>query len=267
MSRSVPTYVNAMKALQAEPQVPAEASDQPRYVWLANIIRSAIERNNLSDNQVIPSERELAEKYDVSRDTVRKTIRLLENQGVLYSEHGRGTFVAPAVVRRMAQFVDGFSENSGARGGVVGQRILAVEPALASMAMAGLLGVRAGSPLTRVRRLRLIDQQPVGLHDAYVLQTGSMTIDRAALEKHGSLYALMREQFDIVPTEAIENLSAAKADEEDALLLKVEKDSPLLVVERLTLSERREPIEYCLMKYVPSYRYSSHITRHHMGVT
>jgi GntR family transcriptional regulator len=242
----------------------ADAGEQPRYLWLADLIRSTIERGHFADNTALPSERELAEKYEVSRDTVRKTVRLLEERGVLYSEHGRGTFVAPAIVRRMARFVDGFSDDTRARGGVAGQRILAIEPAVASMAMAGLMGVQPGHPLTRVRRIRLINHQPVGLHDAYLPTASGVTIDRAALEKSGSLYALLNQHFGLVPTEAVENLSATQAEAEEAELLGVKRGSPLLLCERVTLSERREPIEYCLMKYVPSYRYSTRITKHGM---
>jgi GntR family transcriptional regulator len=241
-----------------------QAANQPRYLWLAEVIRNTIDSGNLGDNAALPSERELAEKYEVSRDTVRKTVRYLEERGVLFSDHGRGTFVAPAIVRRMSRFLDSFSQDTNARGGVAGQRILAIETAAASMAVAGLLGVDPGHALLRVRRVRLINDQPVGLHDAYLPARNGLRIDRAMLEKSGSLYALLSEGFGIVPAEAIENLSAGAAEPEDAPLLGVERGSPLLLCERITLSDRREPIEYCLMKYVPSYRYSMRITKHNV---
>jgi GntR family transcriptional regulator len=57
-------------------------------------------------------------------------------------------------------------------------------------------------------------------------------------------------------------LSATAAEAEDAALLGIKPGSPLLVCERITLSDRREPIEYCVMKYVPGYRYSTRISAH-----
>ena len=51
------------------------------------------------------------------------------------------------------------------------------------------------------------------------------------------------------------------ADAEDARLLGVAEGAPLLLCERITLSERREPVEYCVMKYVSSYRYSTRIAK------
>lgn len=238
-----------------------KSSDTHRYRQLADIIRSAIEQGLLSDNQALPSERELAEKYQVSRDTVRKAVRYLEERGVIYSDHGRGTFVAPALVRRMSRSIDSFSQDTLRRGGVPGQRILTVESTAASMGIAGLLGLEPGHPLTRVRRVRLIDDVPVGLHDACFPLPRGAKLERAEVEQAQSLYQLLTDRFGFAPAEAVENLCAAAADAEDARLLGVAEGAPLLLCERITLSERREPVEYCVMKYVSSYRYSTRIAK------
>jgi GntR family transcriptional regulator len=233
----------------------------PRYKQLADIVRGAIEQGLLKDNQALPSERELAEKYEVSRDTVRKAVHYLEERGVIYSDHGRGTFVAPAIVRRMSRFIDSFSQDTQLRGGVPGQRILSIESTAASMGVAGLLGVEPGHPLTRVRRVRLIDGSPVGLHDAYFPLPRGAKLEPAEIEQAQSLYKLLTDKFGFAPAEAVENLCAAVADAEDARLLGIAEGAPILLCERITLSERREPIEYCVMKYVSSYRYSTRIAK------
>ena len=236
-------------------------STAPRYKQLADVIRNAIEQGLLRDNKALPSERELADKYQVSRDTVRKAVRFLEERGIVYSDHGRGTFVAPSIVRRMARFIDSFSQDTQHRGGVPGQRILTVEPAAASMGIAGLLGLEPGHPLVRVRRVRLIDGAPVGVHDAYFPLPRGAKLERSEIEQAESLYKLLTDKFGFSPAEAVENLSAATADTEDAQLLDISPGAPILLCERITLSDRREPIEYCLMKYVSSYRYSTRIAK------
>jgi GntR family transcriptional regulator len=240
----------------------SNSTTTPRYKQLADIIRNAIEQGLLADNQALPSERELAEKYEVSRDTVRKSVRYLEERGVIYSDHGRGTFVAPAIVRRMSRFIDSFTQDTQHRGGVPGQNILTVETAAASMGIAGLLGLEPGYPLIRVRRVRLIDGAPVGLHDAYFPLARGSRLERSELERSESLYRLLTEKFGFAPAEAVENLHAGSADAEDAQLLGIKAGDPILVCERITLSDRREPIEYCLMKYVSSYRYSTRIAKY-----
>ena len=236
-------------------------STAPRYKQLADVIRNAIEQGLLRDNKALPSERELADKYQVSRDTVRKAVRFLEERGIVYSDHGRGTFVAPSIVRRMARFIDSFSQDTQHRGGVPGQRILTVEPVAASMGIAGLLGLEPGHPLIRVRRVRLIDGAPVGVHDAYFPLPRGAKLERSEIEQAESLYKLLTDKFGFSPAEAVENLSAATADAEDAQMLGISPGAPILLCERITLSDRREPIEYCLMKYVSSYRYSTRIAK------
>jgi len=237
-------------------------SDQPRYRWLADVVRNTIEQGMFRDNEALPSERELAERHEVSRDTVRKAVRYLEERGVIYSDHGRGTFVAPAMVRKMSRFIDSFTQDTQSRGGLPGQKILTVEPVAASMGIAGLLKIEPGYPLLRVRRIRSIDASPVGLHDAYFPLPRGSKLERAELEQAQSLYKLLSEKFGFAPAEALENLNAGAADAEDAKLLGIDKGAPILICERITLSDRREPIEYCLMKYVSSYRYSSRIAKH-----
>ena len=130
------------------------------------------------------------------------------------------------------------------------------------MAIAGVLGLEPGHPLVRLKRVRTINGEPIGLHDAHLSLPGGARIERDELERQGSLYQLLKDKFAITPAEAVENLTVALADEEDAELLNVAVGAPILICERVTLSDRREPIEYCLMKYVQSYRYSTRISKH-----
>jgi GntR family transcriptional regulator len=243
----------------------AVADDGPLYRRLAEVLIGKIDSGIIGDNQAIPSERDLVVEYNVSRDTVRKAVRYLEERGVLYSEHGRGTFVTPAVFRRMTRSLDSFSQDSTRRGAAPGQRILSIESLPASMAIAGVLGLEPGHPLTRLRRVRTFNGNPVGLHDAYLSLPDGARFDRGELERCGSLYRLFQEKFDITPAEAVENLTVGLADDDEASLLQVAVGSPLLVCERVTLTDRREPVEYCLMKYVPSYRYTMRINKHGMA--
>ena len=189
----------------------------------------------------------------------------MEERGISYSGQGRGTFVAPAIVRGTTRYIDSFSQDTDNRGGIPGQRILSIDTVAATMALAGLLNVESGAPLIRVKRIRLIDDAPVGLHDAYFVLPRGAKISQSQIEKSGSLYKLLNEKFGFAPAEAVENLCSGACDTEDARLLNIAPGDPLLICERITLSERREPMEYCLMKYVSSYRYRTRVTRHSDG--
>lgn len=238
---------------------------RPLYRQLAERLQQEVERGTYAAHEPLPAERELAATLNVSRDTVRKAIRLLEEQGTLYSDHGRGTFVAPQAVRQMSRFLDSFSDDTIRRGGTPGQQILLLEPAVATMALASLLQTEIDTPLVRLRRLRLLNGAPVGLQDSYLRLPPGATIERKELEAKGSLYRLLVEDLGVQPTECLESLGAVAAQAEESRLLQVAPGTPLLSCERVTLSERRQPIEYCEMRYVPGYRYKTRINKWSLG--
>jgi GntR family transcriptional regulator len=236
-------------------------TNTPLYQKLAAKLRSEIERGSPGPNELLPSERDLAVQYAMSRDTVRKAVRLLEEQGLLYSDQGRGTFVAPSAVREMAQFLESFSQDTKQRGGVPGQTIILIEQTPATIAIAGVLEISPHQTVTRVKRIRTIDGRAVGLHDAYIALPAGSILTAAELEEAGSLYKLLGSRFDLAPAEALESIGSIAANIEDAASLNVAVGSPLLLCERIALSERRQPIEYCEMKYVSTYRYTARIRK------
>jgi DNA-binding GntR family transcriptional regulator len=229
------------------------------YRRLAAQLRREIESGVLEANSMLASERDLAVKLGVSRETVRKALRLLDREGAVYSEQGRGTFVAPPAVRAMARVLDGFTSDARRRGDEPGQIILAVEDVPASTAIAGVLDIAPRRPVTRVKRIRTLNGQRIGTQESFLALPGTFSADD--LQAAGSLYALIDGRFSISATEGLENVGAAAANADDAALLGIPVGAPVLVCERVTLSERRQPFEYCEMRYVSSYRYTARINR------
>ena len=239
----------------------ARPGTEPLYRQLASLLRDEIDSGARTTNELLPSERDLAIQYSMSRDTVRKAIRLLEEQGILYSDHGRGTFVAPPSVREMSRFLDSFSQDTRKRGGVPGQIVLLVEQVPATIAIAGVLEIEPRLTVTRVKRIRTIDGARIGIHDAYLALPAGSALTAKDVVDSGSLYRLLTERFALAPAEGLESIGSIAANEDDAAQLGVPRGSPLLLCERITLSERRQPIEYCEMKYVSTYRYTARINK------
>ena len=75
--------------------MPTMARKQPLYDQLVDVLRDKIQ-NELKPGDLLPSERELTERYGLSRTTVRLALRELENLGLVVRRHGKGTFVASA---------------------------------------------------------------------------------------------------------------------------------------------------------------------------
>ncbi|MFC9015533.1 GntR family transcriptional regulator [Streptomyces albidoflavus] len=78
-------------------------SDRAVFRQIADQLREAIDRGRFKEGEKLPSEAELVEHYGVSRMTVRNSFSVLQGEGLVHAEHGRGVFVRPRPpVRRLA---------------------------------------------------------------------------------------------------------------------------------------------------------------------
>ncbi|QIB44567.1 GntR family transcriptional regulator [Streptomyces aureoverticillatus] len=78
-------------------------SDRAVFRQIADQLREAIDAGRFRESEKLPSEAELVEHYGVSRMTVRNSFSILQGEGLVHAEHGRGVFVRPRPpVRRLA---------------------------------------------------------------------------------------------------------------------------------------------------------------------
>jgi GntR family transcriptional regulator len=79
------------------------ASDRAVYKQIADHLRAAIGQGRLAEGDQLPSEAQLMAHYGVARMTARNALRLLQDEGLITAEHGRGVYVrARPPVRRLA---------------------------------------------------------------------------------------------------------------------------------------------------------------------
>ena len=199
---------------------------------------------------------------EVSRPTIRQAIETLEKQGYLYREHGRGTFVSPHKLQKAMQELTSFSEDLLRKGIQPGQVIRAIETVIPPESILQRLELLPGSSVLRIERIRLGDNIPIGLQTSYVALEQDQQIDRQDLEQYGSLYRILQEKFNITPTEADETLEVTLATPEEAALLQIKPGDPLLLNERLTYNQNRQPIEFVKILYRGDrYQYVIRLTR------
>lgn len=77
--------------------VEKDKNNQLKYLQIMEDLKKQIVAGEIQAGDKLPSENELAARYKVSRQTVRKAIAILENAGFIYAEHGRGTFCSEIV--------------------------------------------------------------------------------------------------------------------------------------------------------------------------
>lgn len=71
-----------------------------KYYILMETLKEQILSGTIKPGQKLPSENELTREYALSRHTVRKVLALLENEGYITAQHGKGTFCSERVIQR-----------------------------------------------------------------------------------------------------------------------------------------------------------------------
>ncbi len=234
----------------------------PKYYQLANILKEKIQNGEWPPRTPIPSERVLENQYNISRTTIRQAIDYLERQGFIYREHGRGTFVSPQKLQKGLQELTSFSEDLLRRGIQPGQIIQSIEFLTPSEAILRRLELPPHARVLRVERVRLGDGTPIGLQTSYIKLDENQIISREDLEKAGSLYKILQNKFNIIPTEADETLEVTLATPNEASQLQIKPGAPLLLNERLLYNQNREPVEFVKILYRGDrYRYLIRLTK------
>ena len=101
----------------------------PLYMQLVQLLQRVIEEGVLKTGDQLPSERELVERYDVSRITASNALHELMRSGLVYRKQGLGTFVAQPRIRDLSGFAS-FSDDMRERGLMPSSRLLALESLL-----------------------------------------------------------------------------------------------------------------------------------------
>ena len=236
-------------------------SPLPRYFQLKEIMRERIRSGEWKPGELIPSERELSEKYGISRMTARQAITELVNEGLFYREQGKGTFVSQRKITQQLIHLTGFTEDIRARGQRPGTKVLSAAMHPADEETAGKLRINLGTPIFRLQRLRLADDEPLAIELSQISFKGCEGLLEEDLE-HNSLYRLLEAKYGLALMEADQELEAGLTGSEEAQLLKISVASPVLFTRRITYTDRNQPIEYAKAVYCGNkYTFYTHMKR------
>lgn len=215
----------------------------PLYHQIKTTLQREIEAGLWSPGEQLPTENELIARFRVSKITVRQALRELAGLGYIRREQGRGTFVLrPALEegpRELTSFTAAMREHGlNASSEVLDEGILPASPDVAHG-----LQLAAGAPVFRLRRLRLADEEPMGLQTAYISLRMVPGIEQVSFVDN-SLYDVLASRYSLHPASARETHRAVLVSREDAALLRVPTGSPALAAERLTSLGDGRPLEY-----------------------
>lgn len=214
-------------------------SHVPLYVQLVKQLMDNIQNGDLKPGDRLPSERELAEALDISRITARQAITELLDNGLLYREQGRGTYIAFSK-RRSIQGFTSFTEDMLSRGLTPSTRVLNLE-VITLEKLQNELKLQPGEKVIQIYRLRLADGAPVALQTSLIPYRICPGLEKEDLS--GSLFKILKDKYFIHPSWIEAEVNALPADADEAELLDLKPKEPVLVVNAQTFTDSFDIVE------------------------
>ena len=231
----------------------------PLYYQLKEVLKHQIRAGHLAPHTAIPSEPELVSNYHVSRATVRQALSELVHEGLLYRQHGKGTFVCEPRIQKTLSELTSFTEEIQRRGHRPGGLLLVSELIRGSEAVRNQLGLLDTEQLLRLERVRTADDTPIAYEVDYLPYPRATGIYKRVKEvASGSLYSLMNAE-GLSPYIAEQHFTADNATLHEAELLQIAPGEAGLRLTCTTFDLTGAPLAYT-EAYYPRSRYDVHVT-------
>jgi GntR family transcriptional regulator len=229
----------------------------PLYYQVEAHLRTLLNSEIVSPGDLLPTEHELAEAYGVGRHTIRTALSRLVNDNLIVRKAGHGTVVKGQEDRREFSLARSFTHQMAAMGlqarSVVLNRLQrSIQPGDPRA-----LSSKIGAPCLILERLRLGNEEPIGLQYTFVVLEHCPGLEQSDFAGH-SLYEILSNQYHLVITEINHTVSAVNADKEQASRLQVEPRAALLVVNTSAYLDNGEIIESSVTYYrADKYEYTT----------
>ena len=213
----------------------------PLYAQLMDILINQIE-NYMEENDQLDSEREICDKYGVSRTTVRQALDELEKQKYIYKVHGKGNFISSRRVKQDLIKVYSFTDEMRKLGKKPISKLLNFEIAEPDSKILRKLKLKENEIVYKITRIRIADDIPMIYEVTYLPYDKFNGITKKDLEEN-PMYEIFKNDFKVHITSAEEVLESISINKLESIYLDVSQGEPGLKIERTTY-ENKQVIEY-----------------------
>lgn len=216
------------------------ASAEPR-VLKHQVVRAQLERllDDLEVGDPFPAEREIAERFDVARETVRQALRELLLAGRI-ERRGRTTIVArPKILQPLS--MGSYTEAAKEQGRSGGRILVGWSDLIADDILAAQLAIKVGAPILQLERVLTTDGIRVGL-ETTKLPAFRYPGLRETFDYRDSLYAEIRSR-GIHFARTVDTIETALPDSRESALLTVDSRTPMFLLNRVSYDQDGIPIE------------------------
>jgi GntR family transcriptional regulator len=221
-----------------------------KYYLIRSILRSRLQREYAPGSR-LPTEFELCRMFQASRVTVQQALALLEKDGLIRREQGRGTFYLGEPPESNKAKLSGLLESvlkyrKGAYARVLDKRIVPASPRIAEH-----LRINPEAPIVAIDRVAIVDEAPIVFIAAFLpADIGAPLLSEdGELSQRKSIVSILRDKYGIPVASVHQTIGAVLADPSFAPALGVEFGEPVLEVERTYLDANSRPVNFSISFY------------------
>lgn len=215
-------------------------SPVPIYFQLKQIIIEKIRHGIWKSGDMISSEREFSEMFQVSRMTIRQALNELVNEGILYREKGVGTFVNRPRVEQMD--IMSFTEAATNIGLEASTKVEVFETEVPDLYIAEKLGLSNLEDVFYMKRVRMADREIIGIEEIYLPARYCAGLREKDLA--GSLYSILKNDYGYTIDHIATSIEAVIPDSDDLKLFDAESSIPLLRVTGVNITDSNLKLFY-----------------------
>lgn len=215
----------------------------PRHERVSSWIRDQIESGSLLENDKLPSENQLGQRFGVSRITIRRALQTLENEGLISRRQGLGSFVADQRLHQGLDHLSDFVEDMHAAGLEAESIVLEEGPEKAGARVARALGLEEGTSVYRIDRLRKGNGETLAYDRTWIPMFYAHLLQDQDLEAT-TIYRVLEEKHGICVCKGTFRIEAINAPNDVAQHLDVPWGRALLLMERTTFSEAEKQVYF-----------------------
>ncbi|HEO4881462.1 TPA: GntR family transcriptional regulator [Streptococcus agalactiae] len=219
----------------------------PAYIKIHDAIKKEIDKGTWKIGQRLPSERDLADDYSVNRMTLRQSITLLVEEGILERRVGSGTYVASHRVQEKMRGTTSFTEIVNSQGRKPSSKLISFQRKLANETEIQKLNLSQSDYVVRMERVRYADKVPLVYEVASIPENLIKGFEQSEVTEH-FFKTLTENGYEIGKSQ--QTIYARNASERVASHLEVNAGHAILALTQVSYFTDGKPFEYVHGQYV-----------------
>lgn len=233
-----------------------------KYKIIFKDLEKAIYNQEYQVDDFLPTETDLAKHYQVSRDTIRKALDLLVQEGLVKKKHGSGSQV---IKHEQIDFpvseLTSYQELMEKQGITSKTNVISIDRIIIDQNLAQKTGFNYNQQVWRVIRQRVVEGVASVIDIDYLAIQVVPTLTRAVAEQ--SIYAYLENELQLNISHALKEITIAQISEQDHILLDLGQDAHVVCIRSKVFLENGQQFQFTESRHkLEKFRFVDYAKRH-----